>query len=197
MRSGAYAALGFPEMAMAHTTLSYAGKQRHHSHRAMAMNLASVRRILFILACALALAALWPQQARAAPQKSGSEEQSAKQPTLSTDTKVATAGFYTLSWRGGAGAPYELQESSSANFSRPTTIYRGADAARVMSGQEEGKYYYRVRTAGQAGAWSRPVAVDVDHHPLARALAFFTAGLLVFAAVVAVILIGAARTRNA
>ncbi|MBA2411040.1 MAG: fibronectin type III domain-containing protein [Gammaproteobacteria bacterium] len=153
---------------------------------------ARARVNLAMLVCAFMFAQVCPQLVRAAPDGATSAP-----PTLSTDTQVATAGFFTLSWYGSSGDRFELQESASRGFRTAVTIYEGPDAARVMSGQEEGRYFYRVRDASQAGAWSQPVAVDIDHHPLPRALGFFAAGLLVFAATASVILIGAARTRNA
>ncbi|MGI8739318.1 MAG: hypothetical protein ACR2KU_06645 [Gammaproteobacteria bacterium] len=143
-----------------------------------------------MLMCALMFAQVCPQPVRAVP-----DRETAKPPTLSADTQVATAGFFTLSWHGASDARF--QESASRGFRKAVTIYRGPDTARVMSGQEEGKYFYRVRDTSQAGAWSNPVAVDINHHPLPRAFGFFAAGLLVFAATAAVILIGAARTRDA
>lgn len=142
-----------------------------------------------MLVCVLVLATVWPQPARAAADR--------EQVRLSSDTRVATAGFFTLSWQGARSARFELQESASRSFRQPTTIYRGPDTARVMSGQEEGRYHYRVRDISQPGGWSQPVTVEISHHPLPRALGFFTAGLLVFAATASVIMIGAARTRDA
>lgn len=153
---------------------------------------ARARLSLAMLVCALVSAQVCPQPVRAAP-----DSETSGPPTLSTDTQVATAGFFTLSWQGASGARFELQESVSRGFRKAVTIYRGPDTARVMSGQEEGKYFYRVRDTSQAGVWSNPVAVDINHHPLPRAFGFFAAGLLVFAATASVILIGAARTRDA
>ena len=105
-----------------------------------------------------------------------------------TDTKLATAGYYQLSWRpGSAGAShkslrFELQHSISDDFHNSKTIYRGPDRARVISGQPDGEYYYRIRAMSGQGStpWSDAVVVEVRHHSLQRALWFFATGALVF-----------------
>ena len=120
-------------------------------------------------------------------------------PLLASDTEIATAGYYRLSWQGETSAvEYELQASSNADFSTPRLIYRGPDLATVISGQADGDYFYRLRarqagerTGGRSGAWSAPVKVHVQHHSLARALAFFAAGALVFIATLLLVLRGA------
>lgn len=110
-------------------------------------------------------------------------------PVLTTDTRLATAGYYQLSWQPGMrGAShknpqFELQQSNSANFHIAKLIYRGPDRASVISGLTDGDYYYRVRLihADQStSSWSRPVIVKVQHHPLKKALGYFITGALVF-----------------
>jgi hypothetical protein len=67
-----------------------------------------------------------------------------------------------------------------------------------MSGRGNGTYYYRLRVlgAGPLPAWSDTVRVQVKHHPLARAFAFFAAGGLVFIATLVLIVAGSrARKR--
>lgn len=115
-------------------------------------------------------------------------------PRLAGDSELATAGYYRLSWQDGApGAEYELQESSGAGFAYPRLIYRGPDLATVISGQDDGDYYYRIRAleAGRPGDWSETVKIRVEHHPLSRALAFFAAGAVVFIAILLLVVRGA------
>ena len=111
-------------------------------------------------------------------------------PVLTTDTELATAGYYQLSWQPGiAGASYkklhyELQQASDKTFSSARTIYSGPDQASVISGRENGAYYYRVRTIAAnrpVGQWSKSVLVTVQHHSLQKAWLFFIAGVVVFA----------------
>jgi len=121
-------------------------------------------------------------------------------PFLHTDTEVATAGYYGLSWglprdptAASAGeasdAPhFELQEAAGPAFDTPRTLYAGPDLATALSGRPDGIYYYRVRADG--GPWSPPVAVTVAHHTLTRAWLFFALGATVFAATAVLILRG-------
>jgi len=109
-------------------------------------------------------------------------------PMLTTDTKLATAGYYQLSWQAGPdGAShkdlrFELQQSSVDDFHSVKTIYRGPDRASVISGQPDGDYYYRIRIQAEQAttAWSHPVAVKVRHHSLNKAWWFFITGAVVF-----------------
>lgn len=116
-------------------------------------------------------------------------------PLLSSNTDVATAGFYQLSWQTDAGN-IELQEATQAAFHNPTTFYKGADRATVISGRPNGTWYYRVRAigAGQPGPWSEPVKVTVAHHSLSRALMFLSLGIIVFVAIVVMIVRGPEKT---
>jgi len=113
---------------------------------------------------------------------------------LSSDTDTASAGFYRLEWNwtpaaAEAGGEFELQESTRPDFSDAASLYRGPDLATVISGRRDGRRYYRVRSQHHA-AWSNTVQVTTAHHPLARALAFFAAGALVFALTLTMILHG-------
>lgn len=110
-------------------------------------------------------------------------------PVLATDTNLATAGYYQLSWQPGiAGASnknihFEVQQARDLSFHSSKTIYRGPDQASVISGQPNGDYFYRVRvkyTQQVMGEWSKPVLVKVQHHPLKKAWLFFIAGAIVF-----------------
>ncbi len=106
-------------------------------------------------------------------------------PVLTTDTNLATAGYYQVSWQPGVAGvssksdTFELQLSSESSFNTARTIYRGPDRARVISGQPDGEYFYRIRllNSNQASTdWSSPITVRVQHHSLQNAWWFFTAG---------------------
>ena len=116
-------------------------------------------------------------------------------PQLSSDTDVASAGFYRLMWETHA-EDVELQEATDPDFRNVTMPYRGPDRATVISGKPDGTWYYRVRTAdgAHAGPWSRAVAVTVAHHSLARALMFLSLGVVVFVATATMIIRGTRGT---
>lgn len=110
-------------------------------------------------------------------------------PVLATDTQLATAGYYQLSWHPGvAGASnknfqFELQQSTDPEFRSSRNVYHGPDRASVISGQPNGSYYYRVRglLSGQpVTEWSQSIVVQVQHHSLQKAWLFFVAGAIVF-----------------
>jgi hypothetical protein len=109
---------------------------------------------------------------------------------LSVSPDTSTTGTFDLHWQGEANARYEVEEIRPGQPAR--ILYRGPDTARVMTGQPNGQYAYRVRDIQPAntGGWSETQSVLVQHHPLSRALAFFGMGLLVFLATLAVILRG-------
>jgi len=110
--------------------------------------------------------------------------------SLSSDTEVATAGYYQLSWHGKNG-PYHLQQSSTADFSSYRTLYQGDDLATVISGKPDGVYYYRISLSNeQQIADSNVVKVTVAHHSLKTALLFFLAGAVVFVATFIMIIKG-------
>ncbi len=138
------------------------------------------------------LTAASPSYPRAGAGPSSTAHESA---VLESSVSVATAGFFSLNWQDAQSAPFVLQESSSPGFSNASVIYRGPDTAHFVSGRDNGKYYFRVRAA-RDGGWSEPIAVTVHHHSLPRALGFFSVGLIVFAATMAVIVAGASRTRE-
>lgn len=113
---------------------------------------------------------------------------SAQSPELEANPELATAGFYQLRWY--SARPVELQESEHPDFSSAETIYRGSDAARVMSGKPDGVLYYRVRDTDD-GSFSNVVEVTIRHHSLERAFAFFGLGAIVFLATLLLIATGA------
>lgn len=102
-------------------------------------------------------------------------------PRLSSNTAIATAGFYQLHWQSEA-AIIELQESASPDFTEAITLYKGPDQSTLVSGKPDGNWHYRARSVSseQAGAWSQILQVSVAHHSLSRAGGFFLLGLLVF-----------------
>lgn len=106
-----------------------------------------------------------------------------------SDTAVASAGYYQLSWQ--ADEPVVVQESATKDFASARVVYSGADNARVMSGKSDGNWFYRARTAGSESAFGDVLEVTVSHHPVERAFAFFALGALVFLATLAVIVTGA------
>jgi hypothetical protein len=122
-------------------------------------------------------------------------------PMLQADPAVSNIGSYRLFWdagTAGAVARYELQEASGPEFAQARSIYRGPDQSTVMSGRGDGTYYYRLRVLGADAmpAWSETIQVEVRHHPLVRAFAFFAAGALVFVATLVLIVAGSrARKR--
>ena len=109
---------------------------------------------------------------------------------LSSDSQVATAGYYQLTWSGEANV-FQLQESTTSDFKLFKVIYEGKDLARVISGKPDGDYFYRlVNTDENNSQVSNTVKVTVSHHPLKNALLFFVAGAIVFIAILFLILKG-------
>lgn len=121
----------------------------------------------------------------------------AQAPRLESDSKVATAGYYQLSWQGEA-ARFALEEATRPDFADARVLYQGADLATLRSGQPDGDYYYRIRALHEAGPspWSEAVHVEVRHHPLSRALTFLLLGAIVFLATLVLILRGETLTRS-
>jgi hypothetical protein len=112
--------------------------------------------------------------------------------TLTTNSDVATAGYYQLEWGDGDGADFTLQESQHPSFNDPKTLYQGPDTARLVSGRADGDYFYRVGVVDDTGqqTWSDVVHVEVKHHTLSRALIFFAIGGIVFLATLGAIVYG-------
>lgn len=109
---------------------------------------------------------------------------------LSTDTPVATAGYYQLSWLGKVES-FQLQESTAPDFNSFKILYEGKDLARVISGKSDGDYYYRLLSnEGNTSQVSNTVKVTVSHHPLENAVMFFVAGAIVFLAILYLIFKG-------
>ena len=116
-------------------------------------------------------------------------------PRLSSDSAIATAGFFRLSWETDA-KQVELQEARDRAFQNPHTQYVGPDSAAVISGKPDGNWYYRIRSVAthDQGPWSDPITVTVSHHSLIQAALFFALGLVVFIATFAMIIQGTRTT---
>lgn len=108
---------------------------------------------------------------------------------LSSDSNVATAGYYHLTWTG-SGDTLQLQESTNAAFQSYKVIYQGKDTARVISGKSDGDYYYRLSSTDEYSQNSNVVKVTVAHHPLKNAILFFIAGAIVFISILVLIFQG-------
>jgi hypothetical protein len=106
---------------------------------------------------------------------------------LTSDTDVATAGYFQLRW--DAAEPIRLLESTSREFADATLVYTGSDSGHMVSGRADGDLWFRLESAATGAALGDPVHVVIAHHSLGRALAFFTVGALVFVATLAMILI--------
>jgi len=133
---------------------------------------------------ALVLASIW----LASPATSQPSTAFSASPSHSTD------GVYQLEWtRAGR---VRIDESTRPDFGDAIVIYEGTDRATTLSGRADGIYHYRLVPVdppgdGAEGVGSTPpVRVEVAHHPLSRALAFFTLGLVVFTSTVGLVVFG-------
>lgn len=120
---------------------------------------------------------------------------------LRSDTQIATAGYYQLSWDWPAATPdtyFVLDETSKKDGEAMPheIIYSGPNLASVISGKPDGVYVYTIRAMDAQQnilARSEEIEVTVEHHSLARAVVFFVIGLIVFVAILLVIMRGALR----
>jgi hypothetical protein len=113
--------------------------------------------------------------------------------SIDTNTIQIQDCHIRLEWLAGESQVFELQRSSASEFTDPTTIYRGPDMASVISGLENGHYYFRVR--GEGEDWSPPLEVVVVHQSLRLAFVLFAIGGLVFILTVSVVVKGAREAR--
>ncbi|WP_455219461.1 hypothetical protein [Kaarinaea lacus] len=118
-------------------------------------------------------------------------------PELQTDSELATAGYYRLSWQNNIAADFVLEEATDPTFSQVTILYQGPDTATLISGRSDGTYYYRIRNMQDdiETEWSNVTRVEVSHHPLSRAFMFFGLGAFVFIATLVIVLLGS-KTDN-
>ena len=128
--------------------------------------------------------------------------QAAPKIELHSDTLLATAGYYQLTWSwpdAPADINYILEEIASTKKSKHSQdMYYGPDLASVISGKPNGTYQYLVSAIGpnqRILAQSNPLEVVVAHHSLLRAIFIFLLGAVVFIAILVVVLRESARTR--
>lgn len=113
---------------------------------------------------------------------------------LSTNTDLATAGYFQLTWSTDSqSAPYVLQQSLTPSFSNYKIHYQGTDTASVLSGLSNGTYHFRVLDKQEVA--SNIISVEVKHHSLGKAFGFFALGALMFCILIAV-LIAASRKKE-
>ena len=82
---------------------------------------------------------------------------------------------------------YQLQAAATQDFFEFTSRTISDSGSITLTGYPDGIYYFR---AGLPGSWSGIVQVEVQHHSLSRAFAFFTLGLLLFLVLVGTIVLG-------
>lgn len=114
---------------------------------------------------------------------------------FAVDRNPSRDGVFQLSWK--AAGPVVVESSMDDHFERTEVVYHGHDLATTISGQSDGVIFYRLVDAGTNAVVGEPVRVEIRHHPLSRALAFFTLGFVVFTATVALIIRGARSTNPA
>lgn len=116
-------------------------------------------------------------------------------PELQSDSELASAGYFRLSWQGEDHRDYVLQQANNPEFLNPQTLYQGPDTATLVSGRSDGSYYYRIRYV-EADGWSNVTKVEVSHHSLSRAFMFFSLGAIVFIITLVVVVIGNKTHKN-
>lgn len=107
---------------------------------------------------------------------------------ITSNTNLATAGYFKLSWESNHVSSYEVQEASSSSFKAPKLIYQGGDTSVVISGLADGVYYYRMRS--DYGNWGEAIRVEVKHHSLKKAFTFFSIGALILCMLIWVLIRG-------
>lgn len=113
--------------------------------------------------------------------------------------EISAEGYYSLEWSSSNSSTkirYELQESSTPDFTESTPIYRGKDTATTLSGKKDGNYYYRVRSLTLDSPWSSVLKITVKHHSLKRAILFLSTGAFVFFATAFLLAAGYYREKN-
>ena len=128
--------------------------------------------------------------------------QAAPKIVLHSDTVLATAGYYQLTWSwpdAPANIKYTLEEIASTKQSKKSRdVYYGPDLASVISGKPNGTYQYLVSAIGpnqRIVAQSNQLEVVVAYHSLIRTIFIFMLGALVFIAILVMALRESARSR--
>jgi len=113
---------------------------------------------------------------------------------LTVNSSLATEGYFTLSW-SDSDEPIRLYESTDRDFRNRELIYQGKDTARTVTGKPDGVYFYRLSSNQDESTakWSEIVEVEVKHHSLAHAMAYFAVGAIVFLASLGTIVVSARR----
>ena len=109
-------------------------------------------------------------------------------PNLSSDTDIATAGYFQLQWN--ADEPVRLLESTDMSFDNAHIAYEGSDSGHTVSGRRDGTLYYRLESVATGATLGQPVRVEIAHHSRSRAFAFFAVGGVVFLATLGLIVFG-------
>ena len=119
-------------------------------------------------------------------------------PNLALMDDGLTAGYATLEWQGVPGHYFVLEEKTSTGWQ---FRYQGPDHATTLSGLADGTYTFRLRASDGNGTASpearvvgAPITLTVAHHPLSRAWSFFSAGAVMFAALITLLAIGTRQT---
>jgi hypothetical protein len=110
--------------------------------------------------------------------------------TLTTDTTFSSEGYFVLSWTSGpeSETPVVLEQAATENFSSPLEYTLAANGSITLTGFDDGRYFFRARQEGSP--FSNTVVVEVVHHSLQRAFAFFLTGLALFLVLVVTIIKG-------
>ena len=112
----------------------------------------------------------------------------------------STDGVAHLTWQTPAAAPVTLQQGTSPAFREARLLYRGSDSGTTVTGLPNGTYYFRIGAdpdGSGAIRWAEPVRLEVSHHSLQRAFAFFALGLAVFLGTLGLVVFGARRQDRA
>jgi hypothetical protein len=110
----------------------------------------------------------------------------AAQVDLSASPESSSDGVIQVRWSGADGVV--LEESRRPDFADAREVYRGTDRSTVLTGRIDGAYHYRLLALDGSDPIAPDVNVEVAHHPLPRAFAFFGVGLFVFVCTTALVL---------
>jgi len=121
--------------------------------------------------------------------------------TSNTNLLTSEEGKVALQWSRSESAPetnveFQLQQSDTAGFSDPKTLYEGPDRGTVVTGLPEGEYFYRVRAVERARSnspWSGTLTVKVQYPDRKTVAALMILGMGVFIGTVTAIVVGHRR----
>lgn len=111
--------------------------------------------------------------------------------SLNSNTALAAEGYFVLSWESDADSPLTLEQSSSADFGQVISTMVAADGNITITGLMDGDYYFRLLDDNLQQ--SNLLRIQVAHHSLVRALAFFSLGLVLFIILLLTIFIGSRK----